>query len=129
MSASFHAGRRVLWMPLDHGWQPPSDATRHCCTDMAQSLVLDCEQHADPFACPDVALVHHEVFGEYGIPVRDGGASYLLIAHCHWCGSTLPLSRRDAWFDALEAAGHADTPFDQLPAPYRTAAWRLKPQS
>ncbi len=53
MSASFHAGRRVLWMPLDHHWQPPSDAARHCCPDMARSLMLDCEQHSDPFECDD----------------------------------------------------------------------------
>ena len=66
-----------------------------------------------------------EVFGEYGLPVRDGGASYLIISNCPFCGTRPPESRRDDWFDALEAEGLEDTVFDELPARYRTAAWRV----
>jgi hypothetical protein len=113
-------------MPLDHGWQPPTEAARHCCKEMAASLVMSCDMHGDPFECADVPLVFHEIFGEYGIPVRDGGASYLTISHCPWCGAELPESRRDAWFDAIEAAGHADTPTEALPKQFRTAAWWLR---
>ena len=128
MAPSLTVAPRVLWMPLDHAWQPASESAHHCCAVMAHSLVHTCEQHSDPFDCPDVALVYHEIFGEYGIPVRDGGASYLVIAHCPWCGTGLPASGREAWFDALESAGLAETPFDELPAEFRTAAWRTKAQ-
>ncbi|MGE0768488.1 MAG: hypothetical protein AB7L90_18705 [Hyphomicrobiaceae bacterium] len=122
MSAALFSGRRVLWLPLDHDWLPPSALAEHCCSTMARSLELHCDQHADPFDCPDVALVFHEIFGEYGIPVRDGGASYLLITHCPWCGAELPASSRDLWFDTLESAGLADTPTAELPERMRSAA-------
>jgi hypothetical protein len=129
MSSLIFPGRRVLWLPLDHAWQPPSPMVEHCCTTMAASLVLDCEQHADPFDCPDVPLVYHELFGEYGIPVRDGGMTYVLISNCPWCGAPLPDSSRDLWFDTLEAAGLEDTPTAHLPAHLRLAAWRTRTQS
>ncbi|MDX2158204.1 MAG: hypothetical protein SFW09_17015 [Hyphomicrobiaceae bacterium] len=113
-------------MPLDYDWQPPSAEASHCCAAMAASLDMSCEQHNDPFECPDVALVHHEIFGEYGIPIRDGGAGYLLISHCPWCGSALPEGGRDRWFDAIEAAGLADTPTAELPEHFRSSAWRRR---
>jgi hypothetical protein len=91
---------------------------------MSAALAFECDQHADPFDCPDTLIVFHEVFGEYGLPVRDGGPSYLIISNCPFCGARLPESRRDDWFDALEAEGLEDTAFGELPARYRTAAWR-----
>ena len=80
--------------------------------------------HDDPFDCPDVVVVFHEIFGEYGIPIRDGGASYLLISHCPWCGVALPKSCRDRWFDTIEAAGLEESPTAMLPEHLRTAIWR-----
>jgi hypothetical protein len=124
MSAIF-VGRRVLWVPLDLAWHPPSALVEHCCTTMSMSLELDCDQHADPFDCPDVPLVFHEIFGEYGIPIRDGSASYLLITNCPWCGAKLPESGRDRWFDMIDAAGLADTPTAELPERMRSAVWRI----
>jgi len=61
-----------------------------------------CSLHADPFDCPDTVIVFHELFSEYGLPIRDGGQSYLLISNCPFCGARLPESGRDAWFDADE---------------------------
>ncbi|MEZ5844405.1 MAG: hypothetical protein R3D27_11840 [Hyphomicrobiaceae bacterium] len=124
MSARLFPARRVMWMPLDHDWQPPSPAARHCCGEMAAALEMSCDLHTDPFDCPDVSLVFHELFAEYGIPIRDGGAGYLLISNCPFCGTALPASRRDDWFDAVEAENLADTPFDTLPERFRTAQWR-----
>ena len=92
---------------------------------MSAALAFECEQHTDPFDCSDTLIVFHEVFGEYGLPVRDGGASYLIISNCPFCGTRPPESRRVDWFDALEAEGLEDTAFDELPARYRTAAWRV----
>ena len=122
-----HSSRatRVLWMPLDYEWRRPSADARHCCETMAWSLEMTCSMHADPFECPDVPFVFHEIFGEYGIPVRDGGQSYILLAHCPWCAAPLPEGGRDRWFDLIEAEGLDDTPTDQLPERYRTAAWRI----
>lgn len=126
MSARLFPSRRVLWMPLALPWQPPSAAARFCCAEMAASLEHQCEQHTDPFDCPDVALVYNEVLDEYGIPIRDGGMSYLLVSHCPWCGVRLPETARDRWFDAVEAAGLADADDDALPAEFLSAAWRSR---
>jgi hypothetical protein len=124
MSAGLFPARRVLWVPLDFDWQPPGAGVSHCCDEMAAALEFDCAQHADPFECPDTILVYHEPFEEYGVPIRDGGASYLVILHCPFCGAKLPESGRHSWFHAIEAAGHEDTPFSELPDKYQTAAWR-----
>lgn len=124
MSARLFPARRVMWLPLDYDWQPASTAANHCCRQLADALEFDCDQHSDPFECPDTVLVYHEPFEEYGIPIRDGGVSYLLISYCPFCASSLPESGRDAWFDATEAAGLETTPFPDLPARFQTAAWR-----
>ena len=124
MSERLFPARRVLWLPLEFDWQPPTAAVRHCCEEMKAALEFDCDQHADPFDCPDTVIVYHEPFEEYGVPIRDGGASYLRLSHCPFCGSKLPESGRDAWFDATEAAGLEDTPFTELPEKFQTAAWR-----
>ena len=125
MSVGLFPSRRVMWMPLDFDWQPPSQSVRHCCAEMVRAVEHSCEQHADPFECPDTTIVFHEVFAEYGLPIRDGGQSYLVISHCPFCGVALPESGRDAWFDVIEAAGLDDVPFADLPERYRTAAWRI----
>lgn len=124
MSHALFASRRVLWLPLDHGWTPPSPGTRHCCAEMTAALTFDCDLHADPFDCPDTVLVFHELFGEYGLPIRDGGQSYLVVSHCPFCGAGLPESLREGWFDAVEAAGLEDTAFDDLPDRFRSGTWR-----
>ena len=129
MSKRLFPVRRVLWMPLDLEWRPPSAHVTHCCQEMTASLEFDCDQHLDPFKCPDTTLVFHEIFGEYGIPIRDGGAGYLIISNCPFCGSHLSESRRDEWFDATDAPEFAKLSFDKLPERFRTAAWRLPAKS
>jgi uncharacterized protein DUF6980 len=91
---------------------------------MRAALKHDCDLHDDPFDCPDTVLVYHEPFDEYGLPIRDGGQSYVLITHCPWCGTNLPPSQRDRWFEAVEAAGlDLDDP-DGIPERFLSAAWR-----
>jgi hypothetical protein len=124
MSSALFRGRRVLWMPFGAKWQPPSSDVRLCCESMEAALAFDCEQHGDPFACADALVVYNEILDEYGIPVHDGGASYVLITHCPWCGKSLPEGQRDRWFDETEALGLADDA--SLPAKYLTRAWRTQ---
>jgi len=94
---------------------------------MTAALDFSCDQHADPFECPDALVVHHEAFGEYGIVVHDGGPSYVLIRHCPWCGEDLGPSWRDQWFDALEALGITSPRTSNLPPEFLTSAWRRSP--
>lgn len=57
------------------------------CIHMAYYSTMVCNDHHDFFECPDMTIVKDG--GEYGIPVRDGGASYIKIDYCPWCGVKL----------------------------------------
>ena len=46
---------------------------------------------ADPSDDPDVVIWRWDDPEQYGIPVRDGGASMIAISHCPWCGTELPV--------------------------------------
>ena len=62
-------------------------------------------------------------FREYGIPVRDGGSSYVVIHHCPWCGHVLPKSKRKEWFKKLKKMGY-DYPMEQkIPDEFNTSKW------
>ena len=121
MSSELFRDRRVLWMPLHAPWKPPSVDRSTCCDAMKAALAFDCEQHADPFECADALVLYNEIFDEYGLPVHDGGASYVLITHCPWCAGKMPDSQRDRWFDETEALG---VPDEELPGKYSTGEWR-----
>lgn len=121
MSASLFPGRRVMWLPLSIDWAPPSEEAKFCCDAMTSALDFVCSEHADPFACADSLVVYHEIFDEIGLVVHDGGPTYVLIEHCPWCGTKLPESQRDRWFDETEEKGLED---DALPEDYTTGAWR-----
>lgn len=112
---ALYPGRRVLWMPFDFDWQMPSAGTQHCCNKMDAALDYACDNHADPFECGDYALVYHPLFHEYGLVIRDGGMSYLLIDFCPFCAVKLPERRRDWWFDEVERLGLEDIDFADLP--------------
>jgi hypothetical protein len=71
-----------------------------------------------------IVVEYNEVFDEHTVEVP-GGASRQLIYFCPWCGERLPPSKRDQWFNELEAQG-LDPLKDPVPEPYKTAAWRLR---
>lgn len=123
MSQALYSGRRVLWMPFEARWAPPGETTAVCCDAMRTALAFDCTEHADPFECGDGLLVHNPVFGETGLVIHDGGASYVLIAHCPWCGAKLPDSERERWFDETEAIEKEGR---EIPPEYFTAVWRTR---
>ena len=96
----------------------------HCCKVMQHQIEYRCDQHPDPFDCPDNLVHYSDKFDEYGIIIHDGAASFSCISHCPWCGSRLPESQRDRWFDELAALGF-DNPSDQeIPPAYKTGSWR-----
>jgi hypothetical protein len=96
----------------------------HCCPDMsAHADAGQCPDHPGTGQCPDAQVVYNATFGEYGLPVRDGATSVILIRFCPWCGARLPESARDRWFDELEAKG-IDPAAGPVPDRYRDARWR-----
>ncbi len=65
-----------------------------------------CEQMRAVLDNAESALVYVAKFREYGLNVLDGGSSFIVIAHCPWCGRSLPKPLRDRWFDEIEALGY-----------------------
>ena len=95
---------------------------------MKEAVETVCDQHDAPFDCPDVLLHYTPKFAEYGIIVHDGGSSVLGIDYCPWCGSKLPESKRDRWFEELQRLkrnqGKLKYPKNKT---RRSANWNHKP--
>ncbi len=65
------------------------DPSSLCCESMQAALEMDCEDHDDPFECPDSLIAYNKAFNQFGLIVHDGGTSVILIRHCPWCGAAL----------------------------------------
>ncbi len=97
----------------------------HCCEKMKRQVEHSCStSHPSP-PCPDQLVSFNDVFNEYGLVIHDGGTSSIEISFCPWCGSQLPPSQRDEWFDQLERLGFDDPSSQDIPTQFRSAAWRL----
>ncbi len=95
----------------------------YCCQEIERNIELDCEKHSSIYECPDVLISYISKFDEYGIIVHDGGSSSIGISHCPWCGSILPESKRDKWFDVLEGMGFDDPSEQNIPVEFNSDAW------
>jgi hypothetical protein len=96
---------------------------KHCCQRMTEAVNHKCEQHSSPFDCPDQLIYYSGRFDEYGIIIHDGGTSYNLIHFCPWCGTKLPPSKRNLWFEELELLGFDDPLEQDIPKEYVTDEW------
>ena len=73
----------------------------------------------------ELPITYGARFREYGLAYRDGGTSCQLLQYCPWCGSKLPSSLRDRWFERLEELGlEPDDP--GVPHEMKTDAWWRK---
>ena len=67
-----------------------SEARTHACCDMMTSqLEWSCDIHATPEECPDCIVRFYRGSSLFGIPIHDGGSSFIAIRHCPWCGADL----------------------------------------
>lgn len=105
---------------------PAGKMKTHCCDIMTNEVNKKCHQHSDPFGCPDHLVSYSEKLDEYGIIIHDGGSSSSAILFCPWCGSNMPESKRELWFEELEKLG-IDDPWEQeIPEEFETGKWREK---
>ena len=96
--------------------------TEHCCQQLRDEVEHRCEEHPDPYECPEHLIRYVAEFDEYGLVVHDGGTSYVEIGYCPWCGTKLPPSQRDRWWAEMERLGI--DPWRESPPPeYRSDAW------
>jgi hypothetical protein len=63
------------------------DPSKFPCIHIAYRSTVTCEDHKDPWECPDMTIV--KTSDGYGLPVRDGGSSFIQINNCPWCGIKL----------------------------------------
>jgi len=91
---------------------------------MQWAVTPACDVHSSDDDCTDRLISYIAKFDEYGIIIRDGGTASATIAFCPWCGTRLPESKRDRWFDELDAKG-IDPNGNDVPPEYESAAWHL----
>jgi len=60
--------------------------TKHCCLEMSYHLIIDSETKEYD---ADAVITFTKKTKTYGIPIHDGGASYIKINYCPWCGKQL----------------------------------------
>ncbi len=105
---------------------------KHCCEYMTRQIehLSICD---DPFDCPDAIIYYDPKIDEYGIIIHKEDGSYLSINFCPFCGAKLPESKRDLWFEKLEAMGFTDITFasvlgrTDIPKEFLTDEWYRKP--
>jgi hypothetical protein len=91
------------------------------CSAMKHELSRECEHHETKFECADMLIYYEAPLNEYGLIIHDGGPSYILMKYCPWCGSKLPESKRDEYFDKLENLGFED--YDDAPIQFQSQEW------
>lgn len=99
---------------------------RHCCKRMQDAVEFRCGQHPQLGECGDYLIGYSEKFDEYGTWVHDGpggsASSWIEIQHCPFCGGKLRSSRRDEWFDRIDALGLGP---EEAPAEMQSSTWWL----
>lgn len=93
----------------------------YCCKKMSE------------FACQtkgnfnsDNIIYYSSQFDEYGIVIHDGGNSFIIFNYCPWCGKKLPASKRDLWFEEIEALGIEFPLISKVPNEFETDEWWKK---
>jgi hypothetical protein len=79
-----------------------------CCDMMKHSSTVDCSMHDDPHDCPNVLVVWSQTHGP-GLPVRDGGSSFITINFCPWCGTDISMD------DEIDTSVDAEIKPEMLP--------------
>lgn len=95
----------------------------YCCKKMNYFLG-QCSKDKD-FNSDDI-IYYEPKFDEYGIVVHDSGNSYIKMEYCPWCGTKLPASKRDLWFEELEKSGIENPLEEELPEEFNSDAWWKK---
>ena len=93
--------------------------TEHCCERMSFYLK---EQKVDVY--------YSNRFREYSIGMKNGTSAVQTIHNCPWCGSKLPKSLSDEWFDILENEYKIDlstgSEKHKIPLEFQTDEWWKK---
>ena len=123
MSTWLHRKYRVLWLQPVKDWHFVGGSRPHCCEDLRAAVGFQCVQHEDPFEGPDYLIAYNEITDEYGLAIRDGASSVLIIRHCPFCGANFPERKAERWFDEIDALGLSGPTDENMPAAFKADAW------
>jgi hypothetical protein len=65
------------------------DYKKYCCIDMAYRLIEDKNEKTSGEINYDCVITHYKKGKAFGIPIHDGGSSFIKIKYCPWCGEKL----------------------------------------
>lgn len=67
----------------------------YCCIDMAYHLIEDKKGKSSRKINYDSVIVQTSSKKIFGLPIHDGGTSFIKIKYCPWCGSKLKKGKRN----------------------------------
>ncbi len=111
------------WHLLNEVQSRGASVADYPCIHMAYHATFACEEHPNLSECSKAAIIYNPRFDEYHIGPRGGTGDELRMANCPWCGTMLPESKRDLWFERLEQMG-IDPLQEEVPEEFNSAAWR-----
>jgi hypothetical protein len=92
----------------------------HCCLEMAYNL-------AHPVLTPhqgkNRVIDWIDSWDEYLIPISHDGYASTQMKFCPWCGSRLPVSKKEEWYRRLYALGFKDPGNESIPAEFESDKW------
>lgn len=104
-----------------------NDKKGFCCQEMYSHLFRSDKNTSE------LHFDYYPKFREYFIDYKeDYGGGIQLINYCPWCGSNLPNSLRDIFFDTLEKDYHIETGIGEyeerkdIPLEFRSDEWWKK---
>ena len=65
------------------------DYKKYCCLEMSYNLIEDKKSKNNKNINYDSIITHTSKRKKFGIPIHDGGSSFLKINFCPWCGENL----------------------------------------
>jgi hypothetical protein len=79
----------TLWYKKQKIKEAGLNIEKHCCLDMAYHLIEDSTSISESPINYDSVITHKTKSGDYGLPIHDGGSSYIKIKYCPWCAKKL----------------------------------------
>ena len=82
------------WYLLQQIKEAGINAKKYCCTNMAYHMIEDKKEKQELKRDPeyinyDAIITYDKSHKSFGIPIHDGGSSYISIKFCPWCGKSL----------------------------------------
>lgn len=92
----------------------------HCCLGMAYAISRPL---LTPHQGPNRIVDWIASWSEYRIPVPYDGYASTILRFCPWCGSSLPRSRKEEWYQTVYELGFTDPGEQDIPAAFNSDSW------